>query len=147
MNIRPISDLRNKFTEISKIVHEQGEPVFLTKNGYGDMVVMSVEQFESLSSSTVDFSKPKPAAKEEPEEELKIELDLGEEEPKEEETVTLEDVLISQEEPVETPAHSDFTINLDEIKTGELLEDFDADEQEETEHRRGFFGVFGRNRD
>ena len=44
--IRPISDLRNNFTEISRIVHEEGEPVFLTKNGYGDMVGMSVEQFE-----------------------------------------------------------------------------------------------------
>jgi prevent-host-death family protein len=46
--IRPISDLRNNFTEISRIVHESGEPVFLTKNGYGDMVVMSVEQFEAF---------------------------------------------------------------------------------------------------
>lgn len=46
--IRPISDLRNNFTEISRIVHEGGEPVFLTKNGYGDMVVMSLEQFETL---------------------------------------------------------------------------------------------------
>ncbi|MFA7148571.1 MAG: type II toxin-antitoxin system Phd/YefM family antitoxin [Syntrophomonadaceae bacterium] len=46
--IRPISDLRNNFTEISRIVHEEGEPVFLTKHGYGDMVVMSIEQFEAL---------------------------------------------------------------------------------------------------
>ncbi|KKM10619.1 prevent-host-death protein [Clostridiales bacterium PH28_bin88] len=46
--IRPISDLRNNFAEISRIVHEGGEPVFLTKNGYGDMVVMSVEQFEAF---------------------------------------------------------------------------------------------------
>jgi len=46
--IRPISDLRNNFTEISRIVHEAGEPVFLTKNGYGDMVVMSVEQYEAF---------------------------------------------------------------------------------------------------
>lgn len=45
--IRPISDLRNNFAEISKIVHETGEPVFLTKNGYGDMVVMSIEAYES----------------------------------------------------------------------------------------------------
>lgn len=43
--IRPISDLRNKFTEISHIVHEEKEPVFLTKNGYGDMVVMSIEDY------------------------------------------------------------------------------------------------------
>jgi len=44
--IRPVSDLRNHFTEISKIVHETSEPVFLTKNGYGDMVVMSIEAYE-----------------------------------------------------------------------------------------------------
>ena len=43
--IRPVSDLRNKFTEISHIVHEEKEPVFLTKNGYGDMVVMSIEDY------------------------------------------------------------------------------------------------------
>ena len=44
--IRPVSDLRNSFAEISKIVHETSEPVFLTKNGYGDMVVMSIESYE-----------------------------------------------------------------------------------------------------
>lgn len=44
--IRPVSDLRNNFAEISKIVHETAEPVFLTKNGYGDMVVMSIEAYE-----------------------------------------------------------------------------------------------------
>jgi prevent-host-death family protein len=45
--IRPVSDLRNNFAEISKIVHETGEPIFLTKNGYGDMVVMSIEAYEA----------------------------------------------------------------------------------------------------
>ena len=45
-HIRPVSDLRNKFTEISKIVQETAEPVFLTKNGYGSMVVMSIEAYE-----------------------------------------------------------------------------------------------------
>lgn len=44
-NIRPVTDLRNNFADISKTVHENQEPVFLTKNGYGDMVVMSVEQY------------------------------------------------------------------------------------------------------
>jgi len=46
--IRPVSDLRNRFAEISKIVHESREPVFLTKNGYGDMVVMSIEHYEKI---------------------------------------------------------------------------------------------------
>ena len=41
MNIRPISDLRNKYGEVEKDVREIG-PVFLTKNGYGSMVVMSM---------------------------------------------------------------------------------------------------------
>ena len=41
--IRPVSDLRNNFAEISKTVHETAQPVFLTKNGYGSMVVLSVE--------------------------------------------------------------------------------------------------------
>ena len=49
--IRPISDLRNNFTEISRIVHESKEPVFLTKNGYGNMVVMSIEQYEAFQTA------------------------------------------------------------------------------------------------
>ena len=44
--IRPVSDLRNKFSDISRSVHESGDPVFLTKNGRGDMVVMSMEAYE-----------------------------------------------------------------------------------------------------
>lgn len=46
--IRPVSDLRNHFAEISRTVHETAQPVFLTKNGYGDMVVLSMEAFESM---------------------------------------------------------------------------------------------------
>jgi len=44
--IRPISDLRNNFTSISETVHSYNEPVFLTKNGLGDMVVMSLDYYE-----------------------------------------------------------------------------------------------------
>lgn len=44
--IRPISDLRNNFSSISESVHSDDEPVFLTKNGVGDMVVMSLEHYE-----------------------------------------------------------------------------------------------------
>ena len=46
--IRPVSELRNNFTDISKVVHDSGEPIFLTRNGYGDMVVMSMEAYEQL---------------------------------------------------------------------------------------------------
>ena len=49
INIRPVSDLRNKFPEIEKIVMETGEPVYLTKNGYGSMVVLSLEQYAALT--------------------------------------------------------------------------------------------------
>ena len=44
--IRPVSDLRNKFSDISKLVHETNEPIFFTKNGHGNMVVMSLEAYE-----------------------------------------------------------------------------------------------------
>ena len=46
--IRPVSDLRNSFADISRTVHETREPVILTKNGYGDMVVMSYEAYQSI---------------------------------------------------------------------------------------------------
>ena len=49
LNIRPVSDLRNKFPEIEETVLKSGEPVFLTKNGYGSMVVMSLEQYSALT--------------------------------------------------------------------------------------------------
>jgi len=44
--IKPISDLRNNFNEISEICHKEGEPVFITRNGQGDMVVMSMALYE-----------------------------------------------------------------------------------------------------
>jgi len=40
INIRPVSDLRNKYTEIEDLVLKEDEAVYLTKNGYGTMVVM-----------------------------------------------------------------------------------------------------------
>ncbi|MCF0155354.1 MAG: type II toxin-antitoxin system Phd/YefM family antitoxin [Veillonella sp.] len=46
ISIRPVSDLRNKFSEIEKQILETNEPVFLTKNGYGTMVLMSIEQYD-----------------------------------------------------------------------------------------------------
>ena len=45
--IRPITDLRNT-TEISEICHTKNEPLFITKNGYGDLVVMSIEAYEEM---------------------------------------------------------------------------------------------------
>ena len=48
INIRPISDLRNKFKDVEEQVQTDG-PVFLTKNGYGSMVVMTVEQYAALT--------------------------------------------------------------------------------------------------
>ena len=53
MQIRPVSDLRNKFPEIEGVVNN-GEPVFLTKNGYGVMVVMSLEKYAEITDE-VEF--------------------------------------------------------------------------------------------
>lgn len=54
--IRPISDLRNNWTEIDNII-EQNKPVFLTKNGYGKMVVMSMEAYENKLFESEVYSK------------------------------------------------------------------------------------------
>ena len=52
--IRPITDLRNT-TEISALCHAKREPLFITKNGYGDLVVMSIEMYEEmLDAARVD---------------------------------------------------------------------------------------------
>ncbi len=50
INIRPVSDLRNKFTDIEAVVNG-GEPVFLTKNGCGSMVVMSIEAYSRMKQN------------------------------------------------------------------------------------------------
>ena len=46
--IRPSADLRNNYNEISAFCHEHSEPVFITKNGKGDLVVLSIEAYERL---------------------------------------------------------------------------------------------------
>lgn len=50
IQIRPVSDLRNKFPEIETLVNN-GNPVYLTKNGYGAMVVLSLEEYASLTDN------------------------------------------------------------------------------------------------
>ena len=45
-NIRPISDLRNNANEISDFCRRTREPVYITRNGTGDMVVISIEEYE-----------------------------------------------------------------------------------------------------
>ena len=49
MQIRAVSDLRNKDPEIEETVLRSGQPVYLTKNGYGTMVLMSLEQYAALT--------------------------------------------------------------------------------------------------
>lgn len=46
--IMPIKDLRNT-TEISNIAHREQEPIFITKNGYSDLVVMSSELYDKFA--------------------------------------------------------------------------------------------------
>ncbi len=48
-SIRPSADLRNKYNEISEFCHKYSEPVYITKNGQGDLAVMSIETFERLT--------------------------------------------------------------------------------------------------
>jgi len=55
--IKPISDLRNNFTEISEICHREGQPVFITKNGTGDLVVMSIAKYEQMEAELDLYQK------------------------------------------------------------------------------------------
>ena len=55
--IKPISDLRNKANEISEIAHHSDEPIFITKNGEGDLVVMSMAYYSKLQLKLDLFSK------------------------------------------------------------------------------------------
>ena len=55
--IKPISDLRNKANRISELAHKSDEPIFITKNGEGDMVVMSMAQYSKIQLKLDLFSK------------------------------------------------------------------------------------------
>ena len=51
IQIRPVSDLRNKYSEIESIIKE-GDPVYFTKNGYGTSVLLSLEKYTELTESS-----------------------------------------------------------------------------------------------
>ena len=55
--IKPISSLRNQTRDIASLCHEQDEPVYLTTNGEGDLVVMSIEHYERLKARFDLFEK------------------------------------------------------------------------------------------
>jgi len=54
--IRPSADLRNSYNEISEFCHKYTEPVFITKNGQGDLAVMSIETYETLTGKMELYS-------------------------------------------------------------------------------------------
>lgn len=58
-NIRPSADLRNSYNEISEFCHKYSEPVFITKNGKGDLAVMSIETYERLCGR-LELASPAP---------------------------------------------------------------------------------------
>ena len=69
-NIRPLTDLRNNTTDIAELAHSEREPVFITRNGYADLVVMSIDAYEhgmarlevydKLASSQAEVESGKP---------------------------------------------------------------------------------------
>ncbi len=56
MQIIPISELRNA-NKVSELCHSIGEPVYITKNGYGDMVLMGINAFEELTQQARSVKK------------------------------------------------------------------------------------------
>lgn len=52
--IRPCADLRNKYNELSRICHETNEPIYITKNGYNDLVLLSNEAYEKYEEERID---------------------------------------------------------------------------------------------
>ncbi|MDZ7764065.1 MAG: type II toxin-antitoxin system Phd/YefM family antitoxin [Melioribacteraceae bacterium] len=55
--IKPISDLRNKSNELSDLAHSSKEPIFITRNGEGSLVLMSIENYEKLQLKLELLSK------------------------------------------------------------------------------------------
>ena len=57
IQIRPMSDLRNRTNEIIELCHKENQPVFVTKNGYGDLVVMSLAHYDQMLSRLQLYQK------------------------------------------------------------------------------------------
>lgn len=55
--IKPISDLRNRSNEISELAHHSNEPIYITKNGEGDLVVMSIQHYSNMQLKIELLSK------------------------------------------------------------------------------------------
>ncbi|MCL2765221.1 MAG: type II toxin-antitoxin system Phd/YefM family antitoxin [Treponema sp.] len=55
--ICPVTDLKTRLSEITRVVHETDEPVFLTNKGYGDMVVMSMNNWEEMNFENEIYQK------------------------------------------------------------------------------------------
>ena len=55
--IRPSSDLRNNYNEISTICHQTKSPVYITKNGTGDLAVMNIELYELLTDKHILYKE------------------------------------------------------------------------------------------
>ena len=55
--IKSSADLRNTYNEISTQCHESGKPIFITKNGKGDLAVMSIEAYDEMAGKLELYSK------------------------------------------------------------------------------------------
>lgn len=55
--IRPCADLRNNYNEISRICHETNEPIYITKNGFSDLVVLSDTSYEKLTQKALEMEE------------------------------------------------------------------------------------------
>lgn len=55
--IKSISSMRNRTREISTLAREKDEPIYLTKNGEGDMVIMTIEHYERIKAQSELFEK------------------------------------------------------------------------------------------
>ena len=56
-NIRPLTELRNNTTTIAELAHTENEPIFITKNGYADLVLMSIETYERRQARLEIYDK------------------------------------------------------------------------------------------
>ena len=56
-NIRPLTELRNNTTTIAELAHAEREPIFITKNGYADLVLMSMETYERRQARLEIYDK------------------------------------------------------------------------------------------
>ena len=132
--IRPSSDLRNNYNEISTMCHKTNKPVYITKNGAGDLAIMSIELYEELAEKHEE-SEEKQEIKTSKNRNLKRET-----KPEKIETEVINTEIIERAEDLKANSNKAIQDNIKEAHNNEHLQRIKTSENVKNEHTNHIIG-------